>query len=336
MRRVLHVLPHPGGGGETYVRLLADLEGYSFEQAFLTTAPDRPAPVPLTALKAQWAALGVDLMHVHGEVASAACLPALAMKRAVVTLHGLHLLRRLEGVARDGAAASLGLVIRAASRTICVAASEQADAIAAVGEWARPRLAVIPNGVALPALPEAGERSAARKTLGVDPEITLGVMVGALDAHKGGLTAAKAARRASVVLAFAGDGPQREQIRMEGGEAVRLLGQQSDVRRALAAADFFVLPSQREGMSFALLEAMASGLAPVVSDAPGNVEAVGDAGVVVPFGDVEGFAAAFARLADRSLRENLGLRARARVAAHFSLAEMRRRTREVYEAAIAA
>jgi glycosyltransferase involved in cell wall biosynthesis len=164
-------------------------------------------------------------------------------------------------------------------------------------------------------------------------------MVSALDEHKGALTAARAARRVSapLVLAFAGEGPQRSQFESEGRESVVLLGHQADIRRVLAAADFFVLPSQREGLSFALLEAMAHGLAPVVSDAAGNVEAVGDAGVVVPFGDVEGLASAFARLAaDGSGRRSIGLRARERVAAHFRVEEMRRLTRDVYDAAIAA
>ena len=53
----------------------------------------------------------------------------------------------------------------------------------------------------------------------------------------------------------------------------------------LAAADLFVLSSQREGLSFSLLEAMASGLPVVVSDAPGNRDAVGDAGIVVALGE---------------------------------------------------
>ena len=98
-----------------------------------------------------------------------------------------------------------------------------------------------------------------------------------------------------------GDGPLRPQVEQAAREAPwcrhrdRLpLGRPA---RILAAADFFVLSSQREGFSYALLEAMSLGLPAVVSDAPGNPEAVGDAGIVVPFGDVAGFAAAFRRLA---------------------------------------
>ena len=45
-RTVLHVLPHPGGGGETYVDLLDEMDGYRFDRAYLARSPD-PSPVEL-------------------------------------------------------------------------------------------------------------------------------------------------------------------------------------------------------------------------------------------------------------------------------------------------
>ena len=75
-----------------------------------------------------------------------------------------------------------------------------------------------------------------------------------------------------------------------------------------------MLPSRREGLSFAVLEAMGHGLAMVVADGAGNPEAVGDAGLVLPAGDERAFADALARLAaDAALRASLGAAARARV-----------------------
>jgi glycosyltransferase involved in cell wall biosynthesis len=106
--------------------------------------------------------------------------------------------------------------------------------------------------------------------------------------------------------------------------------------RLLAAADVFVLPSRREGLSYAVLEAMGRGLAVVVSDGPGNPEAVGSAGVVVRGGDVDGFARALARLAsDPAERARLGSLARRRVAEEFGAEEMIRRTRELYDEVLA-
>jgi glycosyltransferase involved in cell wall biosynthesis len=76
---------------------------------------------------------------------------------------------------------------------------------------------------------------------------------------------------------------------------------------------------------------MAIGLPAIVSDAPGNVDAVGDAGVVVPAGDVDGLRDALVRLAaDASLRTALGERARKRVEDRFSLEQMLDGTRRVY------
>ncbi|MDP9285541.1 MAG: glycosyltransferase [Actinomycetota bacterium] len=142
-----------------------------------------------------------------------------------------------------------------------------------------------------------------------------------------------------LVLLVVGDGPMRQHVEDLSGVstngAVRILGFLSDVRRILVAADFFVLSSLREGLSFSLLEAMALGLPAVVSDAAANAEAVGDSGIVVPYGDVDRFAGAFRRLMDEFERATLGRRARERVEDHFRAEDMVRRTRDVYDAVVA-
>jgi glycosyltransferase involved in cell wall biosynthesis len=109
----------------------------------------------------------------------------------------------------------------------------------------------------------------------------------------------------------------------------------SDVDRLLTAADVFVLPSSREGLSFALLEAMARGVAPVVSDGAGNEEAVGGAGIVFPLGNVEALAEALARLAgDTEERARLGEAARQRVGEHYSVERLVRTVAELYDRAL--
>jgi glycosyltransferase involved in cell wall biosynthesis len=339
---VLHVLPHPGGGGETYVKHLVRMDGYRFDTTFVARRPS-PSPAALVGgARAQLAGSRYDLLHVHGEVAAALCLPALAFRPSVLTIHGLHFVRRLKGWKEALAEANLRLLVRAASRTICVVEAELAEVESLTG--ANERLVLVRNGVDPRRPTSIGERDAARAALGLSPSETVGLYLAALDPHKEPGTVARAAldaarRGVPLVLLFAGDGPLRAELEVldSGSGVLRFLGFQSDVGRVFAAADFFVLPSRREGLSFSLLEAMSAGLAPIVSDVPGNPEAVGDAGIVVREGDVDGFSAAFELLAlDRQERDRLAERARERVAERFDSRQMLERTRAVYDEALGA
>ena len=105
--------------------------------------------------------------------------------------------------------------------------------------------------------------------------------------------------------------------RLQLEDRVRFLGHRSDVPHLLAQAAVFVLPSRFEGMPNALLEAMAQGLAVVVSDAsPGPLEEIdhGRSGWVVPSEDVGALAQALEHLAaDPSQRQRLGGTARDQV-----------------------
>jgi glycosyltransferase involved in cell wall biosynthesis len=139
------------------------------------------------------------------------------------------------------------------------------------------------------------------------------------------------------VLLVAGDGPLAAEVRAAEGPAVRALGFRDDPEALLAAADVFVLPSRREGLSFAVLEAMGHGLAMVVADGAGNPEAVGDAGLVLPAGDEHAFADTLAALAaDPALRASLGAAARARVVERFTADALRAGVRAAYERAVVA
>src|SRR4030095_14625545 len=75
---------------------------------------------------------------------------------------------------------------------------------------------------------------------------------------------------------------------------VRFTGSVTDVRPLLAAMDVFVLPSWAEGMSNALMEAMAAARPVVATAVGGNTEVVSDGstGVLVPPGDPAAIASA--------------------------------------------
>lgn len=126
-------------------------------------------------------------------------------------------------------------------------------------------------------------------------------------------------------LAIIGDGPLRSELQglaLSLGIADRVdwLGQVDDPFPYLKAAQFFVSASRFEGTPNALLEALSCSLPAIVTDAsPGPLELIGhgEAGLVVPAGDIEIGAAAIIRLAkDSALRRSLASMAAARVHAH--------------------
>lgn len=99
-------------------------------------------------------------------------------------------------------------------------------------------------------------------------------------------------------------------------------------------ADCFVLPSRREGLSNALLEAMAEGLPCIANDIPPNREvlAAGEAGVLVPVGDTSQLCVAMSELcANLSRADYYRIRARARVEAEYSLTSVAIRYQALYQ-----
>jgi len=103
-------------------------------------------------------------------------------------------------------------------------------------------------------------------------------------------------------------------------EALFMTGYRKDVPVLLSLFDVFVLPSYREGMPRALLEAMASGVPVVASDIRGCREEVevGVTGFLVPTRDHERLGEAISKLLDSSARaRRMGEAARERVAERF-------------------
>ncbi len=100
------------------------------------------------------------------------------------------------------------------------------------------------------------------------------------------------------------------------------MGKIADATVYLAAADLFVLPSLAEGMSNALLEAMASGLPCIASSNGSNEALIEDMknGLLVPPKDSDALARAIGALAtDSELAKRLGQAARERVVQLYDL-----------------
>lgn len=145
-----------------------------------------------------------------------------------------------------------------------------------------------------------------------------------------------------LVLLIVGDGPDRDRIEKAIDEAgirdhVVLAGLQKDVAWWLRRMHIFCLASDTEGMPITLLEAGATGLPSVATDAGGNTEVVDDGvtGLIVPRGDEVGFAEALQKLVeDDELRRRLGQAAMTRIRERYSLESMVEQYVRVYKETI--
>lgn len=186
----------------------------------------------------------------------------------------------------------------AAASTVTFCAAEQAQPFAAAG--------LLSAHTAVHALPEStsrftpGDQQQARRRTGVhgDPAV---LWVGNLDANKDPLTmlagVSAAARQLPDLRLWCCFGvapllPQvEERVRADPHLCgrVRLLGRlpHARIEELMRAADLFVLASHREGSGYALIEALACGLPPVVTDIPSfrALTAAGAVGALWPCGD---------------------------------------------------
>ena len=114
---------------------------------------------------------------------------------------------------------------------------------------------------------------------------------------------------------------------------VRFCGKVEDVPARLGKSDIFVLPSRAEGMSNALLEAMASGLPCIATHVPGNRALIQDEknGLLVMPDSPDKLAKAIERIVrDEQLRTSLGHAARVSIEKGYALDMVADRYIELY------
>jgi L-malate glycosyltransferase len=276
-----------------------------------------------------------DIVHVHNPTSLHYAVLSKLVSRAtvVITIHserGTH--------ARPGSALewwltrSVVVVSRAAAETLHV-------------PFSRGPLTVIHNGITLAS--RGDSRDQVRRDLGWQHEF-VGIIVARIDGRKGHQTLVTSVRtltdlNVGVRVLVVGDGKDRasvEHLAQELGLApgiVRLLGNRSDIDALLDASDFFVLPSDVEGLPLSVLEAMAHGLPIVASNVGGIPEIIEHEkeGLLVPSGDPSALANAIRRLAfDGELRRALGDAARERANRQFSMASTLQSYQRVYESAV--
>jgi glycosyltransferase involved in cell wall biosynthesis len=140
------------------------------------------------------------------------------------------------------------------------------------------------------------------------------------------------------LFVFIGEGQERSKLageieKLGLTDVVIMAGARDDVPDHLAASDIFVLPSKLEGMSNAILEAMACGLPVIANAVGGNLELVntGETGILTPPDSTDSLAQAIGELiADESARRKMGNEGRRRAQQIFSIDTMLERYQKYY------
>jgi L-malate glycosyltransferase len=144
-------------------------------------------------------------------------------------------------------------------------------------------------------------------------------------------------------LVMVGDGPDRaeaeDEMRQLGVEGrVHFLGKIDNVAPLLASADLFLLPSSSESFGLSALEALATGVPVVGTNAGGVPEVVrdGETGILCPVGDVEGMTrAAISILGDKAKWQSMSELGAADARARFSLDEIVSKYEHLYTTSLA-
>jgi len=209
---------------------------------------------------------------------------------------------------------------------------------------ASPRIRVIPNGVDVAHIDRVAglTRAEAKSRLGIHPDRYVVGAVGRLVPQKAPLVFVQAARQVAdeapgALFVWAGSGPLQAEVEARARVEyvpLRLLGHREDVWEVMRAFDVFVLASQYEGLSFALLEAMALALPVVVTDVVGTRDVIDDqvSGLVVPANAPAPMAGAILSLLQYPRwAHRLAVAGRQKVVAEFSLERMLDSHQALYE-----
>ena len=169
-------------------------------------------------------------------------------------------------------------------------------------------IAVLYNGIDLEANARTLPPARAKEQLGLPPDARVIGIAASLIARKGHRFLLRAVaplqeQYGPLHLAFAGEGELEDELRAQARELgmedrVHFLGFRAEILDYLSALDIFVLPSLKEGLSNAVMEAMALELPVIVTRVAGMPEIVrdGETGLLVPPNDVEALQVALERL----------------------------------------
>lgn len=298
------IAPMPTGSGAIVVH--RQLERFLPNYRVLPFSPMRELFPPLIGLQRL---VGASIVHTTPDHATFLARPGVPL---VITFHNLVVdafMRRYSSLLqRLHYSTDLRWLIRRALR--------RADAVTAVSEFTRElvraefdftgAISVVPNGV------DVGHFKPREADNNRDPIKVL--FAGNLTPRKGAKWIAEVAAKlplgTQLICASSRRGPGSDMLPKRKNVRVLDNVDHRDMPEIYRDADIFLLPSVREGMSLAILEAMASGLPVVATDNASNPELVHPqrGGYLCPLGDVDAFVSAVRELAESpERRREMGL-----------------------------
>ncbi len=241
------------------------------------------------------------------------------------------------------------LSARFCDMTVCLKLSD----VRLAQKWLRiqpEKLRLIPNGVAIETyrpMAKASRERIRQNVFVLEPGTMAIGSVGRLSPQKDPLCFVEAAdillsRGIRAQFFLIGDGELRPdveaEIRRRGlTRKIRILGWRTDVPQLVGALDLFVLTSRWEGLSLALLEALACGTPVVASDIPGNRDAVveGVDGLLATCGDAASFAEQMQKLLSHpGLRREYGKAACSKIRKNHRLDDRVTEVENVYSSLV--
>jgi glycosyltransferase involved in cell wall biosynthesis len=299
-----------------------------------------------SSLSHDMARIAPDVVHTHSGVWYKA---SLAARRARVPwlVHTEHGRREPDGWTHrliDGIAA------RRTDAIVAVSARLALDLPTTIRAPSS-RVVYIPNGIDTEQYRPREDTGTIRRELGIPPGAPIIGSIGRLEPIKtydvmvnafAEFVRTDAGRDA--ILVIAGDGSERGNLqrlidRLELHGRAHLLGWRDDVHDLFSAFTIYSMSSRSEGTSISLLEAMSSGLAPIVTNVGGNAAVLGPSlsGSLVPAGQASALGGAWQAMGTNpALRASTARLARQRVIEEFSVARMVQAYEVIYDRQLSA
>lgn len=194
------------------------------------------------------------------------------------------------------------------------------------------KITVIPNGINIEYFDSISTDPELKKSFNIKPDDFVIICVANLHINKGHKYLLEAFENVypenkNIKLLLVGDGDEKERLQKQienyqSKNNVLFLGKRTDIPKLLKISDIFVLPTMFEGMSNAIMEAMACGLPVITTDIPENRVLVENNinGLLVPIRDSSALIQTIRKMGENpEIRKRLSEEAKITIKNSFSL-----------------